>query len=322
MNDKQITRNIAWKKVFGRYGIYLAFILLCVIMSILNPVFLSISNVLNVLRQVSLIGIIAIGVTFVILAADIDLSIGAVAALSGVLAVGFYTGLYTNKLSLALSLAIALLVCIAIGLIMGIIITKGKVHSFVVTLGMLTIARGFALIYTKGAPLSGLSDAFRFLGGGRVWGIPLPLIFFIVIALLAYLILTKTPYGIYIYAIGGNQEATRLSGINVDLVRIVSFGICSLLAGFAGIILAARVSSGEPVAAETWNLDAIAAAIIGGTSLLGGKGGVGGTIIGALFLGVLRNGLNILRVSSFYQRVFIGALIIVAVIIDSIRKED
>jgi ribose transport system permease protein len=319
MNNKQTLRNITWQKVFGRYGIYIAFILVCVIISILNPVFLSVSNLLNVLRQVSLTGITAIGVTFVILAADIDLSIGSVAALGGVLAVGLYTN---SKLNLALALGIALLASAAIGLIMGAIITKGRVHSFVVTLGMLSIARGLTLVYAKGAPISGLNDAFRFIGGGHLWGVPLPLIFFIVIALIAHLILTKTPYGIRIYAIGGNKEATRLSGINTDLVRIVSFGICSLLAGFAGIILAARVNSGEPVAAEGWELDAIAAAIIGGTSLYGGKGGISATIIGALFLGVIRNGLNILGVSSFYQQVFIGALIIIAVIIDSVRKED
>ena len=319
MNNKQTIRNIAWQKVFGRYGIYIAFILVCVIISILNPIFLSVNNILNVLRQVSLIGITAIGVTFVILAADIDLSIGSVAALAGVLAAGLYAN---TKLNLAVALALALFASAAIGLIMGVIITKGRVHSFVVTLGMLSIARGLALVYAKGAPISGLNDAFRFIGAGHIWHIPLPLIFFIVIALIAYLILTRTPYGIRIYAIGGNKEATRLSGINVDLVRIVSFGICSLLAGFAGIILAARVNSGEPVAADGWELLAIAAAIIGGTSLFGGKGGIGATIIGALFLGVIRNGLNLLGVSSFYQQVFIGALIIIAVIIDSVRKED
>ena len=319
MNNKQTIRNITWQKVFGRYGIYIVFILVCVIISILKPIFLSFNNILNVLRQVSLIGITAIGVTFVILAADIDLSIGSVAALAGVLAVGLYTN---TKLNLAVALALALFASVAIGLIMGVIITKGKVHSFVVTLGMLSIARGLAFVYTKGDTLGGLNDTFRFIGGGHIWGIPLPLIFFIVIALVAHLILTRTPYGIYIYAIGGNKEATRLSGINVDLVRIVSFGICSLLAGFTGIILASRVNSGQPVAAQGWELDAIAAAIIGGTSLFGGKGNVGATIIGALFLGVIHNGLNILKISAFYQKVFIGALIIIAVIIDSVRKED
>lgn len=322
MENKQIMRKIAWNKIFSRYGIYVAFIFVCVIISILNPVFLSSRNIFNVLRQVSLVGIIAIGVTFVILAADIDLSIGSVAALSGVLAAGFYSGMYFPKINIYLTLAIALSASLAIGLIMGVIITKGRVHPFVITLGMLSIARGLALIYAKGAPVGGLDDTFLFLGGGRIWIIPVPLIFFIIIAVASYLILKKTPYGIYIYAIGGNREATRLSGINVDLVRTVSFGICSLLAGFAGIILAARVNSGEPVAAEGWELDAIAAAIIGGTSLFGGRGGIGGTVIGAMFLGVLRNGLNLLQIPAFYQRVFIGVLIIVAVIIDSIRKED
>ena len=322
MENKQLVGKFGWNKIFGKYGIYAAFVLMCVVISILNPVFLSGRNIFNVLRQTSLVGIIAIGVTFVILSADIDLSIGSVAALSGVLAAGFYTGIYFPPLNIFLTLVIALSASLVIGLVMGVIITKGKVHPFVITLGMLSIARGLALIYAKGAPIGGLDDTFLFIGGGRIWNIPIPLIIFIVIAVASYLVLKKTPYGMYVYAIGGNIEATRLSGINVDLVRIVSFGICSLLAGIAGIILAARVNSGEPVAAEGWELDAIAATIIGGTSLFGGKGGIGATVVGAMFLGVLRNGLNLLQVSSFYQRVFIGALIIVAVIIDSVRKED
>ncbi len=322
MESKKLITNINWRKIFGRYGIYLVFILLCLIMSIISPVFLTLNNILNVLRQVSLIGITAIGVTFVILAAEIDLSLGSVAGLTGVLAVGFTTGLYTSSLGLALSVAIALFAAFIIGITMGLIITKGKVHSFVVTLGMLTIARGLTLIYTRGTPLSGLSDNFRFLGGGRILVIPIPIIFFIFVALIAYVILTKTPFGVYIYAIGGNREVTRLSGINIDLVRIISFGISSLLAGFAGILLAARINVGTPIAGVGWELDAIAAAIIGGTSLYGGKGGVGATVIGALFVGVLRNGLNLLNISAYYQQVFIGVFIIIAVIIDSIREEN
>ncbi len=322
MNGRQLIKNITWKNIFRKYGIFLVLVLICVVMSFLSPVFLTFYNILNILTQVSLIGITAIGVTFVILAADIDLSIGSVAALSGVIAVGFYTGVHTQSLNLGFSTAIALLASIATGLSMGAIITKGKVHSFVVTLGMLSIARGLALVYTDGDTLGGLDDTFRFLGGGNVFGIPLPVIFFILIALIGYVILTKTPYGKYIYAIGGNEEATRLSGINVDLVRTVSFGISGFLAGFAGILLASRVNVGQPIGAMGWELDAIAAAIIGGTSLYGGKGGVGATVIGALFLGVLRNGLDLLNITSFYQRVFIGVFIIVAVLIDSFRKED
>ena len=317
-----MVRKFSLNRIFSKYGIYAAFVAMCVIIAILNPVFLSGRNIFNVLRQTSLVGIIAIGVTYTILAADIDLSIGSVAGLAGVLAAGFYTGLYFSRLNIFLTIAIALSVCLVIGLAMGVIITKAKVHPFVITLGMLSIARGIALIYAKGAPIGGLDETFLYIGGGRIWNIPVPLIIFIVIAVVSYLVLKKTPYGMYVYAIGGNIEATRLSGINVDLVRIVSFGICSLLAGIAGIILAARVNSGEPVAAEGWELDAIAATIIGGTSLFGGKGGIIATVVGAMFLGVLRNGLNLLQVSSFYQRVFIGVLIIVAVIIDSIRKED
>ncbi len=304
--------------ILKKYGILFAFFLVCIIISIMSPVFLTTRNILNVIRQISLIGIVATGLTFVILQADIDLSVGSVAAFSGVLAAGLHAD---NGLPLLLAVVIALLVSVAIGFVMGVVITKARVHSFVVTLGMLSIARGLTLVYTNGYPISGLSDAFRKIGGGSLWIIPLPVVFFAVSVVLAYLVLNKTPYGRYVYSIGGNQEASRLSGVNVDRCRIASFAICSFAAGVAGIILASRVSSGQPTAAEGWELDGIAAVIIGGTSLFGGRGGIIGTLIGALFLGVLRNGLNLLQVSPFYQKVFIGLLIVLAVIIDSIRKD-
>lgn len=277
------------------------------------------TNIFNVVRQTSLIGIIAVGLTFVILAADIDLSVGSVAALAGVIAAGLIAN---NGLSAFFAIIIPLIVCIILGLLMGLVITKAHVHSFVVSLGMLSIARGLALVYTKGFSISGLSKSFRVIGGGQVWIFPMPVIIFIVILLISHFILTKTPYGKYIYAIGGNKEAARLSGINVDLCRITNFGISSLMAGLGGIILASRVASGQPTACEGWELDGIAAVIIGGTSLYGGKGGIPGTLIGALFLGVLRNGLDLLQVSPFYQRIFIGFLIVAAVILDSVRKDD
>lgn len=310
---KNLTSNL-----FKKYGIALAFIVTCICIAIITPNFLTGRNILNVIRQISLNGIVAIGLTFIILQGDIDLSVGSMAALSGVIA----TGLCVNQnVPVLIAVFIALLVCAALGLIMGFVITKANVHSFVVTLGMLSVARGMTMIYTNGYPISGLSDAFREIGSGTIWIIPLPVIFFILLAAIAYFVLTKTPFGRYIYAIGGNEEASRLSGINVKVYRMSSFAISSMLAAFAGVILAARVSSGQPTAAEGWELDAIAAVIIGGTSMSGGRGGIMGTIIGVLFLGVLRNGLNLMQVSPFYQKIFIGLLIVFAVVLDSVKKD-
>jgi len=306
-------------KIFNMYGIVVAFFAVCIVLSVLTPTFLTPTNLSNVIRQISMIGITATGMTFVIIGADIDLSVGSVAALSGVLAAGFFS---FNKMPVALALVLPLLIACAIGLVQGLVITKGRIHSFVASLGMLTIARGVALVYTEGKPISGMSDEFRFIGGGSVWIIPMPVILFVAVILIALFVLTKTPYGKYVYAIGNNREATRLSGINVDGWRTLSFVICSFTAALAGIILAARVSSGQPTSCEGWELDAIAAVIIGGTSMYGGRGGALKTLIGTLFLGVLRNGMNLLDVSPFYQRIVMGALIIVAVLLDNLKKDE
>lgn len=304
--------------LFKKYGIVVAFLLVCAVIAILSPAFLTGRNILNVVKQISMIGVVATGMTFVILQGDIDLSVGSVAALAGVIATGL---IVNNGMSLFFAIAAALLVSIILGISVGLVVTKARVHSFVVTLGMLSVARGLTMVYTDGYPISGLSDAFRFIGGGSIWVIPLPVIIFIVLMGIAFFVLTKTPYGRYVYSIGGNTEASRLSGINVDLCRIASFAICSMTAAVAGIILASRVSSGQPTAAEGWELDGIAAVVIGGTSMSGGRGGIVGTLIGALFIGVLRNGLNLLQVSTFYQKIFIGVLIVLAVVIDSARKD-
>lgn len=304
--------------MFNNYGIVFVLIAVAIIMTVLNPRFISPSNLINVLRQISMTGIVATGMTFVILQADIDLSVGSVAALGGVLSSGF---MVTSHLPVAAAVIFALVICSALGLLMGFIITKFNVHSFVVSLGMLSIARGLTMIYTDGYPITGLTSDYTFIGGGNIGGIPMPIIILAIFLVAAWFTLTKTPFGRYIYSIGGNIEATRLSGINVSKFRTISFAISGFCACFAGIILAGRGNSGQPTAADGWELDAIAAVVIGGTSMSGGRGGIIGTFIGALFMGVLRNGLNLLQVSTFYQSVFIGVLIIVAVVIDSVRKD-
>jgi ribose transport system permease protein len=304
--------------LFNNYGIVFVLIGVCIVITILNPKFITGNNLLNVIRQISMTGIVATGMTFVILQADIDLSVGSVAALGGVLSAGFVAN---SGLPVALAVILALAICSGLGFLMGFIITKANVHSFVVSLGMLSIARGLTMIYTDGYPISNLGDAYCFIGGGNLGGIPMPIIIFAVFLIAAWFVLSKTPFGKYIYSIGGNAEATRLSGIDVNKFRTISFAVSGFCACFAGIILAGRVQSGQPTAAEGWELDAIAAVVIGGTSMSGGRGGIIGTFIGALFMGVLRNGLNLLQVSTFYQSVFIGVLIIVAVVIDSARKD-
>jgi ribose/xylose/arabinose/galactoside ABC-type transport system permease subunit len=317
--DGTKTGKERFSALFGKYGILIVFFIVCILLAVTAPNFIKPANLLNVFKQVSLVGIMATGMTFVIIAADIDLSVGSVAALAGVLVAGFEVN---NGMPLPLAILIALAVCVGIGASMGIIITKTKVHAFVVSLGMMTIVRGICFLITDGYPISGVSETFIKIGGGNVAGIP-NLVFFLAAAIIiGYIVLTMTPFGRNVYAVGGNLTATRLAGINVDKVRITNFMISSFCAAVAGILLASRVSSGQPVASEGAELDAIAAVVIGGTSMYGGKGSMLGTLVGALFLGVIQNGLNLLQVSPYYQQIFTGALIIIAVIIDSIKKED
>jgi ribose/xylose/arabinose/galactoside ABC-type transport system permease subunit len=303
--------------LFREYSILFVFLLVCVVITIIRPVFLSLDNIFNVIRQVSMIGIMSVGMTFVILSADIDLSVGSVAGFSGALTAGLIA---RQGLSPFVAYFVPLPIAALMGWMMGMVITKGKVHSFVVSLGMMSIARGLALVYTQGLSIGNLPKSFGVLGGGMVGPIPIPVIIFVGFMALGYLVLTRTPYGRAIYAIGGNQEAARLSGIKVDRYRIVNFVICSTLAGFAGIILASRTRSAWPAAATGWELDVITAVIIGGTSFFGGRGGMLGTLIGALFLGVLRNGANLIGVSPFYQQILIGTLVVIAVVIDRLRQ--
>ena len=307
----------AAQRLFREYSILFVFLLVCAVIASIRPVFLSANNIFNVVRQVSMIGIMAVGMTFVILSADIDLSVGSVAGFCGALTAGLIA---RQGLSPLAAILIPIPIAALMGWTVGMIVTKARVHSFVVTLGMMSIARGMALVYTRGLSIGNLPKSFGALGGGMVGPIPVPVIIFVVFMVLGYLVLTRTPYGRAVYAIGGNQEAARLSGIKVDRYRITNFILCSTLAGFAGIILASRTRSAWPAAATGWELDVISAVVIGGTSFFGGRGGMIGTLIGALFLGVLRNGANLIGVSPFYQQILIGTLVVAAVVIDRLRQ--
>ncbi|MFT3704077.1 MAG: ribose ABC transporter permease [Agriterribacter sp.] len=303
---------------FTRYGIFIAFIVLCVVLSIATPNFFTAQNILIVLRQVSINGILAIGVTIVIIAGGIDLSLGSVIALTGVVAASFaHPGTYP----LIVPLVLALLTGICIGVINGLTITIGKVAPFIVTLGMMTIARGLALVLSNGRPVTNLSPGFNFIGGGDLLGVPVPILLFVLVIIKASVILKYTRIGRYIYAVGGNENAAKASGIRVSWVKIFAYIMCSGLAGLAGIVLASRITTGQPNAGIAYELDAIAAVVIGGTSLLGGRGSIAGTVIGVLIIGVINNGLDLLNVTSYYQQIIKGVIIVGAVLLDRSNRK-
>lgn len=299
--------------ILSRYGILLSLVVICIVLSFATPNFFSAQNLLIVLRQVSINGILAIGVTLVIIAGGIDLSLGSVIALTGVVAASFaHPGTYP----LIVPLALALLTGMAIGAINGWTITLGRVAPFIVTLGMMTIARGLALVFSNGRPVTNLSPSFNYIGGGDFLHIPVPILLFILVILISIIILNNTRMGRYIYAVGGNETAAKASGIRVNRVKLFAYIMCSMLAALAGIVLASRITTGQPNAGIAYELDAIAAVVIGGTSLLGGKGSITGTVIGVLIIGVINNGLDLLNVSSYYQQIIKGIIIIGAALLD------
>ncbi len=305
------------KHILRSYGIVIAFIIICAAMTALSPVFLTTTNVLNVVRQSSIFGIMAIGMTFVILTGGIDLSVGSILAVAGAIAAGMIKG-GAGILPVVL---LALVIGIGCGLANGLLITVGRIAPFVVTLGMMSIGRSLTLIYTKGYPISGFSGSFRFIGGGDILSLPFPIIVFLLTVVVAWLILTQTRLGRYTYAIGGNEETVKLSGINADFYKTIVYVISGITAAMSALILTSRLNSAEPVAGSGYELDVIAAVVIGGTSLNGGRGSVWGTLIGALLIGVINNGMNLLGISPYFQLLVKGLIIIGAVLLDRLRQE-
>jgi len=304
---------------YGRqFGTLIGLLVLSAILWILTPYFLTVSNLLNIAQQTSINAIIAVGMTFVIITAGIDLSVGSIMAFAGVvLAWAIQSGV-----PIPLALLIGLAVGLVCGVVNGLLITFGKLPPFISTLGMMSVARGAALLFTQGRPISGFSNSFRFLATGEILYIPTPVIIMIIVYIIAHYVLTHTKLGRYTYAMGGNEEAAVLSGVNVKMYKTIVYGLCGMLSGLAAIILTARLNSAQPIAGIMYELDAIAATVIGGTSLVGGEGTIAGTLIGALIMGVLRNGLNLLGVSSFVQQTVIGSVIIIAVLIDMALKKS
>ncbi|MFO3665532.1 ABC transporter permease [Anaerococcus sp. ENR0831] len=300
-------------------GTILALIILMVFVSILNPTFLQANNLMNLMRQLIINGFIALGMTFVILTGGIDLSVGSTLAVTSAI----FAGLLQNGMNTILAILIALGLGLILGLINGFLITKGKLAPFIVTLATMTIFRGLTLVYTDGRPIAGPKDnfAFQFLGKGQFFGVPFQVILFALAFLILWTILNKTALGRKIYAVGGNEKASFISGINIDKVKISVYVISSLMAVLSGLVLTSRLNSAQPTAGVAYEMDAIAAVVLGGTSMAGGSGSLTGTLIGILILGVLNNGLNLLGVSSFYQQIVKGIVILIAVLIDRKRNK-
>ncbi len=300
-----------------RLAPYASLLGMALVLSLLSPHFLTLGNIFAIGVQMAVIAIMAIGQMMIIISAGIDLSVGSVLALSGVIS----TMLITSGVSVGLGILAGTIVGGLCGLANGLMIAYGYIPPFIATLGMMGIARGAALLLTGGVPIFGLPESFNFLGGGRIlFGVPVPVVILIVLALVGHFALTRTRFGRYVFAIGSNAEAARLSGINVRgaLARIYTYA--GLLYGFAGVLMASRLSTGQPTAGTGYELDVIAACVIGGASLSGGEGTVLGAIIGALIMGVLRNGCNLLDISAFWQQIAIGAIIVIAVFSDQYRK--
>lgn len=335
MEKEPLTQTISlqlqrfdWKKFAQKYMIIGILILFIAILAMLTegktiqPV-----NMVNIVRQVSAIGIIAVGMTFAIITLGIDLSVGSILALSAVTAASFAQNQSESMMYLGLDVPVILAVVAGVavgglaGLTNGILIAKFRLAPFIATLGMMSIARGLAFIYSEGRPVSNLKDDYNWIGQEYLFGVPIPVILFLLVAAIAHFLLGYTKFGRYVYAIGGNEVAARVSGIRIPKVTIGIYTMIGLFAGLAGVLLSARIGSGNPELGTGIELDAITASIIGGTSFKGGIGTIWGTIIGALLIGIINNGLDILNVSPFMQMVVKGAIIIFAIIIDE-RKNS
>lgn len=312
MNKAVIARIARLRPVIG-------LVILSAVISLLSPRFLTTGNILNILRQTSINAVIATGMTFVILTGGIDLSVGAILAFAGAV----MAALLATHLPLTVSLALVLVLGAGIGAVTGLLVTRGKIQPFIATFVAMTLLRGETLVFTDGKPLSadvGLADDFAYLGQGYGFGVPIPVFVMIAVLAIAYYVLRHTRFGRYVYAVGGNEEAARLSGLRTRLIKTTVYAVSGMLSAMAGILLTARLSSAQPTAGTGYELDAIAAVVLGGTSLSGGSGQLLGTLAGALIIGILNNALNLMNVSSYYQMIAKGIIILIAVLLD--RKSD
>ena len=317
MSDN-VQRRGSYGQLVQKAAAFLSLLIMVLFFSIGSPYFFSFDNLMTVVLQTAVIGILAIGVTFVIITGGIDLSLGAVLAIAGIL-----IGIAVNAgMSVALGIVLGVLAATAMGLISGFLIAKAALPPFIATLGIMMVARGLTLVISGARPLYFLkTPAFKLLSQGAVLGaIPYPVLYLLALALVSAFVLKKLAIGRYIYALGCNEEAAKLSGINVTRVKLFVYAFSGFMSGVAGVVLTARLNSAQPAAGLSYELDAIAAAVIGGASLSGGEGTILGTIIGALIMGVLKNGLNLMNVSQFWQQVAMGIVVIGAVYLDIARR--
>jgi inositol transport system permease protein len=305
------------RRLLRRFGILVALLLVGAALAAATPNFLTAANLVNVVRQIALNGILAVGVTFVLLTGGVDLSLGSVVALAGVIAAGFA---HPGDYPAAVAVLMGILAGTACGATNGLLVTRGRVAPFIVTLGMMTVARGLALVASGGRPVSNMSPALTRLAGD-LFGLPVPVLILAAVSLASWIFLGNTRLGRYVYAVGGNENAARAAGIEVGRVKMFAYTLCGAFAGLAGVVLAARITTGQPNAGVAYELDAIAAVVIGGTSLSGGVGSIGGTLSGVLLMGVINNGLDLLNVSSYYQQIIKGVIIVGAVWLDRRQKD-
>ncbi len=318
MEMSQRNRKFNLGQLLLKYNTIIVLIIIFVFFALVKTSFLQTTNLMNVLRQVSINGIIASGMTLVILIGGIDLSVGAVAALASVIAATIANEAQPNWW---IAVPIAILVAAAVGLVTGIFISYLKIAPFIMTLAMMTIARGLAFTFSNGKPVSGVHQAFLVFGKGNFLGVPIPAWFLAIIIIFTICLLKYTPLGRFIYAVGGNETAARNSGINVRAIKVAVYVIAGTCTGIAAVILTSRLSAGLPQVAAGYELDAIAAVVIGGTSLKGGKGGMVGTVIGVFIIGFINNGMDLMNVASYPQQIIKGIVIILAVLIDSLKNK-
>jgi len=313
-----------------KYGIFFIFLGMCIIASLLSPAFLTKINLINIVRQISIIGLIALGVTGVIVTAGIDLSSGSVLGLACVVAAAFsqmptgsrvlYPAIAGNPVYV--SIIAGCIVGMIAGGINGLLVAKTRIPPFIATLGMFSAARGAAMLFTSGRPISNLRDDYNFIGQGDIAGLPIPILILVVMAIVTHILYSRTKFGKYIYAIGGNEQAARVSGINVTRYKLLIYVYAGFLAALGGIVVSSRIGSGQPGLGAGYEFDAITAAVIGGASLsVGGIGTIPGTIVGALIIGILNNTLDLTNVSAYWQQIIKGAIIVGAVILDQQKNK-
>lgn len=329
-NSKSLPENKSWIKEFFKYlghsifsffkrnmYIFIGLIAICIIITLLTDKFFTVSNGMNILRQVSTNALLAFGMTLVMISGGIDLSIGSIVAVSGTFAIG----LSVSGLPVIISIFVGIIAGTALGLINGLVIAKTHMPAFIVTLAMMNIARGIAYIYTGGLPINFNDPLYSFIGNGYIGGFfPVPVFIMLVLMIFNGLLLSKSRFGRYIYAIGGNRNAAQFSGIKIFKAEVVAYVISGLLASVTGIMLSARMYSALPTVGQGFEMDAIAAVVLGGTSFTGGSGSIGGTMIGVLIIGVLNNGMNLLQIPFYYQLLLKGVVIVFAVYLDTMKK--